>query len=135
MAEYSLTTPTIVPVGTAVPYNNTIVKGCCNIKHRAGSGLIKIRGGSCCNPAKYRVYFHGNVTNVIGIITLGIYVDGELLPETQMSLVAAAAANVLSVSAETQILADCAESISVRVIAGTDLTVNTANIIVEKEAA
>lgn len=136
MAEFSLITPTAVAVGSAVPYNNVICKGCCNIKHRNGSGIINVKGGSCCHPNKYTVHFHANVTGVAGAIQLGIFLDGELLPETLMSVVGAAATDVLSVDAVTQLCSTCdCENISVRVITGDTVTVNTANIIVEKEVA
>lgn len=136
MAEYSLITPTAVAAGTAIPFNNTIVKGCCNIRHRAGSGNIKVKGGSCCHPNRYHIMFHGNITGVNATAQLGIYLDGELLPETLMSVVEAAPANVLSVDSATEIEVDgCYSNISVRVIAGTGAIMNTANIIIHKEVA
>lgn len=137
MAEFVLTTPTEVAVGAAVPYNQTVVPGCCcEIRHRAASGVVLVRGSGCCKcPAKYSVSFHANVTGVAGAIQLGIFLDGELLPETLMSVVPAAATDVLSVDAETTVVADCGcQRISVRVITGDDVTVNTAALIVKKEA-
>ena len=134
MAEYSLITPTVVTAGGTIPYNNTIVKGCCNVKHRPGSGIIKLKGGTCCNPNVYLVHFHANVTDVPGVIQLGLFLDGELLPETLMAVVAAADTNVLSVDAATEVVVDsCCSALSARVILGTDVTINTANIIVHKE--
>ena len=136
MAEYSLVTPTVVTAGGTIPYNNTIIKGCCNVRHRAGSGIIKLKGGSCCNPNVYLVHFHANVTDVNGIIQLGLFLDGELLPETVMAVVAASADNVLSVDCATEIVVEgCCSSLSARVILGTDVTINTANIIIHKEVA
>lgn len=136
MAEYTLTTPTAVPVGGAVPYNNTVIKGCCNIKHRAGSGQVTIKGGTCCNPARYLVIFHANVTGVAGAIQLALYLDGEILPETLMSVVPAAAADVWSVDAQTEFCTDCCcSTVSARVVTGDTVTVNTAEIIVKKEVA
>ncbi len=88
-----------------------------------------------CKPIKYIVNFHGNVTGVTGTVELGIFLDGELLPETVMYVVEAAPANVLSVDSSTEILADCScQTISVRNIQGTGLTVNTASLIVERKA-
>lgn len=136
MAEYTLTTPTAVPLGGAVPYTNTIIKGCCNIKHRAGSGQVTVRGGTCCNPAKYLVYFHANVTGVAGAIQLALFLDGERLPETLMAVVPATATDVWSVSAETEFCVDCCcGTVSARVVEGATVTVNTAEIIVKKEVA
>lgn len=135
MAEYALTTNTVVTAGGTIPYNTTICKGCCNIKHREGSGVVKVKGGTCCKPNVYHIQFHGVVTNVTGAIQLGLYLDGELLPETRMAVVAAAPANVLSVDAATEVCIEgCCSAISARVILGTDVSVNAANIIVHKEA-
>lgn len=135
MAEYSLTTPTPVPVGGAIPYNNTIIPGCCNIRHRAGSGTVKVKGGTCCKPNKYYIQFHGNITGVTNAAQVGIYLDGELLPETVMNVVLPETTSVLSVDSATEIAVDgCFASVSVRVVAGTNATMNTANIIVRKIA-
>lgn len=133
MAEYILTTPTAVPVGSAVPFTETVVKGCCNIKHRAGSGIVTVKGHDC--GTRYRVAFHGNVTGVAGAIQLGIYLNGEELPETEMSVVPGTAGAVWSVDAET-VIPNCCEdySVSVRVKTGATVTVNTAALIVDKEA-
>lgn len=134
MAEFSLITPTAVAVNAAVPYNNTIVKGCCAVRHRAGSGIITVKGGTCCQPARYRVNFHANVTGVAGAIQLALYQDGEQLPETLMSVVPAAATDVWSVDAETEVNAICdCTNISARVVTGATVTVNTASIVVSKE--
>lgn len=134
MAEYSLTTPTLVPEGGTIPYNNVICKGCCNVRRRGGSGVIKLKGGTCCDPARYYVQFHANLTGVAGEMQVGLFLDGELLPETLMSVVAAAATDVLSVDAATEICLDwCCSSLSARVITGDTVTVNTANIIIHKE--
>ena len=136
MAEYSLLTPTPVAVGAPIPFNNTIIRGCCNIRHRDGSGNIKVKGGTCCRPNRYYIQFHGNITGVTATAQLGIYVDGELLPETLMSVVEADPANVLSIDSATEIEVEgCYSTISVRVIAGTNATMQTANIIIHREAA
>lgn len=136
MAEFALLSQTAVTVGSSIPFTTTIVKGCPCIRHRNGSANIRVKGGSCCKPNRYNIQFHGNVTGVTGQITLGIYLDGELIPESIMNVVAAAPANVLSVDSSTEIEVDgCMQNISVRNIAGTGLLVNTANIIVRREVA
>lgn len=137
MAEYSLTNPTAVAVNGNVPFDNVIHKGCCCIRHRAGSGIFRLKGGTCCNPAKYRVRFNASVVGVAGAIRLAIYQDGEQLAETTMSVVPAAATDIWSVSTDTEINADMGgySTISVRVVAGDTVTVNTANITIEREVA
>lgn len=136
MAEYALLTPTEVVAGNSIPFTTDIIKGCCNIRHRTGSGSIKIKGGNCCRPNKYYIQFHANVTGVTGSFQLGVYLDGELLPETAMSGVLPADTNVISVDTATEIAVEgCWSTISVRNIIGTGMEINTANIIIHKEAA
>lgn len=137
MAEYSLTTPTAVALNSNVPFPNTIHPGCCCISHRAGSGIIRLKGGTCCRPARYRVRFNASVVGVAGAIRLAIYQDGEQLPETTMSVVPAAATDIWSVSSDTEINADAGgySTIVVKVVAGDTVTVNTANITIDREVA
>lgn len=136
MAEFTLTTPTAVAVGTAVPYNQTVVPGNCDIRHRGGSGIVTIKGNSCCKcPRRFKATFHANIVGVQGAMELGLYLDGELLPETRMSVVGTGTTAVYSVDATTEILADCGcQALSARVITGNAVTVNSAALIVEREA-
>lgn len=136
MAEFTLTNATAVAVGSAVPYNQTVVPGGCDIRHRGGSGIVTIKGNTCCkNPRRYRATFHGNVVGVQGAMVLGMYLDGELLPETRMSVVGTGTTAVYSVDATTEILADCGcQALTVRVITGDAVTVNNAALIVDREA-
>lgn len=134
MAEYSLITSTAVPVNGTIPYNNTICPGCCDIRHRNGSGIVTVKGGTCCKPKKYNINFHANVRGVVGAIQLGLFLDGELLPETLMSVVPGGANDVWTVGAATEICqSGCCASISARVITGATVTVDTANIIIHEE--
>lgn len=134
MAEYSLTTPTTFDENVPITFNNTIINGCCNIRHREGSGIINLRGGSCCKPARYLVYFGANVLGTQGLIQLGIFLNGEMLPETVMSVTSSGTTAINTVNAMTEIpLYIDGGSLSVRVITGGDITVNVANIIVKKE--
>lgn len=132
MAEYTLTTATAVSVGGSIPFNNTVVPGCGCIRHRSGSGNVKVKGSN--NPYRYRVTFSANVTGVAGDIQAAIYLDGEQLPETLMSVVPVTADDVWTINTATEILADCScENVSVRIVTGASVTVQNAAIIVEKE--
>lgn len=134
MAEFILTTPTVVPVNSAIPFDDEIVKGCCAIHHRPNSSVITLKGGSCCHPNLYHVDFNALVLGTTDTIQLGVYLDGELLNETLMSVVPASTTGVWSVSTSTEVLAYCdCDNLSVRVVAGTPVTVNRASIIVKKE--
>lgn len=134
MAEYALRVPTPVAVGASIPFDTVIVCGCGYVRHRSGAGNITVKGGGCCRPNLYKVNFHGNVTGITGQAQLGIYLDGELLPETVMSIYTGLDTVIQSVDAETEVKVDCCcSNISVRVIEGDDAVINTASIIVQKE--
>lgn len=127
---------TLAAAGDAVTYPAHGNYRCnVNIRHRAGTGAITVRGsGNACNPARYYVAFHGNVTGVAGSVQLGIYQDGELIPETVMSVFAAATTNVLSVTSFADITADFGDStISVRTLTP-GVIINTAEIVVERRS-
>lgn len=136
MAQFVSTTPqTITTVGGSVVFNATAVCGDCNIKHRNGSALIKLKGSNCCcGRTRYRVTFHGNVTGTAAVTQLALYQDGEIMPESLMSVVPAAAADVWSVDSSTEIFVDCGcSTLSVRSLTA-GVTVNTASIIITKVA-
>lgn len=133
MAQFIRTEPqTLAAVGDTITYTQR--NYCCNRsnRNRVGTGSVVVNGGgNCRNPVKYRINFHGNVTGVAGTIQLVIYQDNDMLPETLMSVVPAAAADVWSVNAETEICAyGCNSTISVRTLTP-GVTVNTASLIVE----
>lgn len=134
MAEYINITPQTVATNSPIIFNQTTVPGCCKIQHRNGSGAVKLHGGTCCNPSRYRVSVHANVLGVVGAIQFGIFQDGELLPETLMAVVPGGATDVWSIDATTEVKVDCnCSQISVRNLTASTITVNTANIIIDKE--
>lgn len=135
MAEYALRIPTPVPVGASVPFDTVLVCGCDCVRHRTGSGNVTVKGGGCCKSNLYKINFHGNVTGFTGQFQAGIFLDGELLPETVMSIYTGLDTVIQSIDAETEIKVDCCcSNISVRVIEGDDAVFNTASIIVQREA-
>lgn len=134
MAEFiSTTSQSLTNVGDSVTFNSTVVCGNCNIKHREGSGLIKIRGSeSCSNRARYRITFNANVSGIASNIQLAVYQDSEELNETLMSVVPATTTDVWSVNANTEIYVDCnCSTISVKTLTA-GITVDTASIIITK---
>lgn len=135
MAVYLSTTPqTLTNIGDAIRFTETGCRGgCCNIKHRANSSQVTIRNtGGCCSPSTYKVQFHGNVTNVQGQILLGIYLDGELVPEALMAVAPVGTSFVTSLDSVVLVCTDCCCShISVKTLTA-GVTVNTAEIIVTK---
>lgn len=117
---YSLRTPTPVAVGESVPlYSN------CH-KHRDGSGLIRLEKG------RHLILVSAVVTGVATAIELGVYIDGELIPGTNMSVVPYADTQEWTVNTALEVYAECCDSVSIRVITGDTVTVNSANVIVRK---
>lgn len=135
MAQFISTTPQeITTVGGSVAFNSTAVCGGCDVKHRNGSALIKVKGSGCCSRARYRVSFHGNITGTAALTQLALYQDGEILLESLMSVVPAAAADVWSVGNDTEVYVDCnCSTLSVRSLTA-GVTVNTASIIITRVA-
>lgn len=130
------TTPEVLEAaGDAITFPSNGTKCNPNIRHRAGSGAFTLRSSGCaCNPAKYHVAFHANLTGFTGQATLGIYQDGELLEETVVNVVSGATTYILSVDTFTEVLADIsASTITVRTLTP-GVTVNTAELLIERRA-
>lgn len=144
MAEYTSNAIQEVPVEQNVLFTETAVP--CNkgyILHREGSGLIILRGivnNPCCNFARYKVSFGANIaiptTGTVDPISLGLAVDGEVIP-TSSSIVTPAATdeywNVFDALYIT-VPAGCCFSIAVRNTSTQAINVQNANIIVERTA-
>lgn len=144
MAEYTSNAIQEVPVEQNVLFTETAVP--CNkgyILHREGSGLIILRGivnNPYCNFARYKVSFGGNIaiptTGTVEPISLGLAVDGEVIP-TSSSIVTPAATdeywNVFDALYIT-VPAGCCFSVAVRNTSTQAINVQNANIIVERTA-
>jgi len=87
MAEYTYNEVQLIQPGSAALLNTVI--GCNRgyVLHRAGSGILTIRGmvnNSCARFARYRVAFDGNISvpegATPGEIQLALAIDGEVIP-------------------------------------------------------
>ena len=87
MAEFIYNDVQLVQPGAAALLETAI---CCNrgyVLHRAGSGILTLRGivnNPCARFARYRVAFDGNIAvpegGTAGEIQLAIAIDGEIVP-------------------------------------------------------
>lgn len=110
---YSTTATQTVAQGQNVIFTEDI--SCsrnCNVMHRAGSGLITLRGSnSCCNPAKYAVNFTGNIAvaedGTVGPISVAIALQGEPLYGATATVTPAAVGDFFNVNAQTVITVPC----------------------------
>lgn len=87
MAEFIYNEVQLVQPGAAAVLDTAI---CCNrgyVLHRAGSGILTLRGmtnNPCARFARYRVAFDGNIAVPAGAtpgeIQLALAIDGEVVP-------------------------------------------------------
>lgn len=87
MAEYIYNDPQLIQPGSAALLQTAI--GCNRgyVLHRAGSGILTLRGivnNPCAKFARYRVAYDGNIAipegGTAGEIQLALAIDGEIVP-------------------------------------------------------
>ena len=127
--------------GQNVIFTDTVVPGNPDIMHKEGSGLVKLRELTNCQcRARFKVFFNGNIaiptTGAVGAISLAITVDGEPVGEGTMTITPTAVNAFGNVSAMVNIdvPAGCCASIGIRNISGQTISVQNANLIVERVA-
>lgn len=147
MAEYSAAALQTVPANQNVLFTGGRCGNNCSIIHREDSGLINLRGlvrntGGCnCNKrATYRVTFGANIAvptgGTVGPISLAIALNGEAVAASQMIVTPAAAGEFFNVSRSinVDVPAGCCTQLSVKNTSTQDVSVQNANIIVERVA-
>ncbi len=140
MAEYSAVAVQTVPVNQNVLFTETPVCGGKCIVHREGSGLVTLRGITNQCRARYRVTFGGNIAvptgGTAGAISLAIALNGEAVPATQMIVTPAADTEFFNVSSSifVEVPAGCCTQLSVKNTSTQDISVQNANLIVERVA-
>ena len=82
MAEFIAVGQQTVEPNQNILFTDVAVRGNNSILHRAGSGLITLRGMPCCQArARFRVAFGGNIavptTGTVGPISVAIAINGE----------------------------------------------------------
>lgn len=141
MAEYTSTANQTVAIGQNVLFTErTSGNKNCNIMHREGSGIVTLRGSnSCCNPARYKVSFGGNIAvatgGTVGPISVAIALAGEPLYASTATVTPAAIGDFFNVYASAVITVPCNCCLTIAVensSAGTAIDVANANLIVER---
>lgn len=130
-----------VAVNQNVQFTNTVTCGNYSITHRAGSGLITLRGITNQCRARYKVAFGANIAlpegGTVEPISLALTIDGEPVAATTMITTPAAAEefnNVFS-SIFIDVPRGCCFSVSVTNTSATQsIDVQNANLIVERVA-
>ena len=87
MAEYIYNEVQLIQPGAAAQLNTAIACNKGYVLHRAGSGILTLRGivnNPCAKFARYRVAFDGNIAvptaTAPGEIQLALAIDGEVVP-------------------------------------------------------
>lgn len=123
-----------------VLFTDTVTCGNCSISHRAGSGLITLRGLTCQCRARYKVSFGGNVAIPTGgtaeAISLAIAIDGEPVATTTMIVTPAAVEEFFNVFGAIfiDVPKGCCFTASVQNTSTQTINVQNANLIVERVA-
>ena len=109
-----------VEAGANVQFTDEVISGCNSILHRAGSGMVTLRGMTNQCRARFKVFFSGNIAiptgGTVEAISIAIAINGEAIASTTMIQTPAAVeefANVAS-AAYIDVPAGCCITASVR---------------------
>ena len=140
MSEYTAFAEQIVAAGSNVLFTDAPIDNSTSIVHRAGSGIITLRGLTRQCRARFRVSFGANIAiptgGTVGPISLAIAIDGEAVPATTMIVTPAAVEQFFNVGADVfvDVPRGCCATISVQNISTEAIEVQNANLIVTREA-
>ena len=139
--EITAVLPQEVTMGNNVTFTDTIVPGNNSIIHFDGSGLVKLRGLSGCQcRSRFKVFFNGNITvpegGTPGPISLVISLDGDGIEATRMIVTPGLVEELYNISSSIYIDVPkgCCSTIGVKNSEGPTITVQNANLIVERVA-
>lgn len=124
-----------------VLFTNTVICGNNSMVHRQGSGLVSLRGlTNCQNRARFRAIFSGNiglpVGATVGPVSLTLAIDGEPVSSTSMIITPTAAGTLNNVASAIfiEVPKGCCEQISVKNTSTVPISVQNANLIIERVA-
>ena len=123
-----------------VLFTDTVTCGNCSIAHRDGSGLVTLRGNTNQSRARYRVSFGGNIAiptgGTVEAISLALAINGEAVATTTAISTPAAVEeyNNVYTSIFLDIPRGCCQQISVKNVSGQDISIQNANLIIERVA-
>ena len=129
-----------VPENQNVQFTDTVTCGSCSISHRAGSGLITLKGITNQCRARFKISFGGNIAlptgGTVGPISLAIAIDGEPIATTTMISTPAAVEEFNNIFGAIfiDIPRGCCSSVSVRNTSDQEIDVQNANLIIERVA-
>lgn len=141
MAEFTSVTTQTVAVGQNLPLTETAAKAPACIVHRAGSGLVTLRGltsGQC--RARFKVSFGGNIAiptgGAVGPVSVALSVGGEALNSATAIVTPAAVENYFNVfvAAFIEVPRGCCLTVAVKNTGTQAVNIANSNLIVERVA-
>ena len=141
MAEFTSVATQTVAVGQNLPLTETAAKAPACIVHRAGSGLVTLRGltsGQC--RARFKVSFDGNIAiptgGAVGPVSVALSVGGEALNSATAIVTPAAVENYFNVfvAAFIEVPRGCCLTVAVKNTGTQAVNIANSNLIVERVA-
>jgi hypothetical protein len=141
MAEFTSVATQTVAVGQNLPLTETAAKAPACIVHRAGSGLVTLRGltsGQC--RARFKVSFGGNIAiptgGTVGPVSVALSVGGEALNSATAIVTPAAVENYFNVfvAAFIEVPRGCCVTVAVKNTSAQAVSIANSNLIVERVA-
>ena len=126
--------------GSNVVFTDTAVSGNCSIIYREGSGLVTLKGATNQRRARFKISFGANIAiptgGTVGAISLALAINGEPVQATQMIQTPAAVTEFSNVSRTLflDVLSGCCTQISIENTSTGTISVQNANLIVERVA-
>lgn len=138
MAEYTNASIVTVAAGQNVPLTETAVNSKPCIVHRAGAGIVTLRGLTNQCKARFRVSFGGNLAiptgGAVGAISAALAVNGEPLNSASAIVTPAAVENYFNifVTAVVEVPRGCCLTVAVENTSTQAVNVANANMTVER---
>ena len=139
MAEFTNSNTVTVAAGQDLPLTETAAKAPACIVHRAGSGLVTLRGltsGQC--RARFKVSFGGNIAipagGTVGPVSIALAVGGEPLSSATAIVTPAAVENYFNVfvAAFIEVTRGCCVTVAVKNTSAQAVSFANSNMIVER---
>ena len=123
-----------------VLFTDTVIYGNPSIVHRAGSGLVTLRGLTNQCRARFRITFGGNIAipadGIVEPISVAIAVSGEPVASSNMIVTPAAAEEFWNVSRtiHVDVPCGCCVQVGVRNTSEQAIDIQNANLIIDRVA-
>ena len=138
MAEYTSATIQTVAAGQNVPLTETAVNSKPCIVHRAGAGLVTLRGLTQQCKARFRVAFGGNISiptgGTVEAISAALAINGEALNSATAIVTPAAVDNYFNifVSAIVEVPRNCCLTVAMKNTSTQAINFANSNLVVDR---